>query len=92
MTNRTVKTYILMDNDKNLPVEHSLVHTFDNVITEDDDQVTIQQILVDNDIKGILEKHNKKREGVVNQTILERTGSEVVLRPITIKDLDWMTK
>lgn len=92
MTERRLLTVILVDGDINLPVENSLVFKFDDVLTEETDQVTIQQLMVDEDIKTILEAHNKVRVKVVNKTILERTGSKVNLLPVTIKDLCWKIK
>lgn len=86
---RNVVDIVLIDQDANLPVEKALVKKFKNVITEDNDQVTLMQLVVDQDIKGIIEKHNEVRKDTINQTVLERTGKEVGLRPITLKDLTW---
>lgn len=92
MTERTVMTLVLIDEDQNLPVENSLVHKFEDILTEDSVEVTIQQILVDNDIKGILSKHNRTRVSTIDKSILKRTGNKVYLDPITIKDLSWKVK
>lgn len=92
MTERNLMTIVLVDEDKNLPVEKSLVAKFDDVLTEDDVETTIRQLLVDKDIKEVLSSHNEKRKEIVNKTILERTGNEVKLQPITIKDLTWKVK
>lgn len=89
---RTLYTVILMDNDQNLPVEHSLVAKFKNILSEESTEVIIQEILMNEDVKGLLEKHNEKRSKTVNQKILERTGSEVMLQPVKIKDLQWQVK
>lgn len=92
MTTRDLMNIALIDEDSNLPVEHSLVASFENVLTEDSAEVTIQQLLVDQDIKTILAKHNKVREGIINKSILNRTGNKVMLEPVTIKNLTWKIK
>lgn len=92
MTERNLIEIILLDEDKNLPVEKSLVHNFGAIVTENDLQTTIMQLMVDEDIKGILDQHNSVRTDTVNQTVLERTGKKVMLQPVTIKDLSWKSK
>lgn len=89
MTTRNIQNIVLVDEDSNLPVDKAMVHDFGNIMTEDDQQTTIIQLMVDNDMREILEQHNKVRTSTVNQTVLEKTGRKVNLRPITIKDLAW---
>lgn len=88
-TERTVMNITLVDEDSKLPVTKAIVHSFGNIITEEDNQTTILQLIVDTDIKTILDKHNEVRSKTVNQTVLERTGKKVMLQPVTIKDLSW---
>ncbi len=86
---RSIVNVILIDEDANLPVEKALVAKYKNIITEDTTTVVIQQIMIDEDVKGAIDKHNKVRTETVNQEVLENTGNEVMLRPVTIKDLTW---
>lgn len=86
---RKVVSLTLMDNDPALPVEHAVVATFKNIVTESNDNTTIMQVIADNDFKSIIEKHNKVRQDIINEDILTRTGQEVKLRSIKLKDLNW---
>ena len=91
-TTRTIRNIVLLDEDSKLPVADSIVHNFGDIVTEDCDQATLMQLMVDHDIKGIIDKHNSVRADRANQTVLERTGKKVMLQPITIKDLSWKIK
>jgi hypothetical protein len=88
-TQRKVVEVQLFDDAKGLPVQDSLVAKFDNVLTEDDSDTTIREVIMNNDIKRVLAAHNVKRSKVINQDILERTGNSVPLQPILLKDLRW---
>lgn len=92
MTNRKIVTVTLIDDDKGLPVENSIVAVFEGVVTEDSDHVTIQQILMDEPVKEKIEAHNSKRAEIVDNTILEATGNVVKLRPVQLKNLRWDIK
>jgi hypothetical protein len=69
-----------------------VVASFKGVVASDNDQVVIQQLLVDEDIKSAITIHNEKRVKLINKGILERTGKKVNLEPITIKNLTWLVK
>lgn len=88
---RRVVTVQLIDDDTALEVKNSVVATF-IVVTEDPDNITIQELILNEDIKGKLETHNNKRKTTQNLDILERTGSDVKLRPVKLKDLRWVVK
>jgi hypothetical protein len=88
-TQRKVVEVQLFDDAKGLPVQDSLVAKFDNVLTEDDNDTTIREVIMNNDIKKVLAAHNVKRSKVINQDILDRTGNSVTLQPILLKDLRW---
>lgn len=92
MSNRKVVNVKLIDQDKGLDVSLSLVHDFGEVITEDDDATTIQQLIVDNDIANLIDLHNAKRLEQVDLEILQRTGNTVLLRTKKLKDLEWLIK
>lgn len=91
-TPRRVVTVELFDDSKGLPVEDSLVAEFPQVVTEDDNDTTIREVIMNNELKDILALHNSKREKVINLDILERTGNKVTLQPVKLKDLRWNVK
>jgi hypothetical protein len=84
---RRVVTVRLFDDDPGLPVDNCLVGEYTGIVTEDNDQVTIQQVLLDYGVAEEIDIHNKIRAEVVNGSILQNTGREVMLRPIRLKDL-----
>ena len=44
------------------------------------------------DIKTYLAEHNKKRTEEIDLDILNRTGNAVKLRPVKLKDLNWVIR
>lgn len=91
MTQRTTVTVELWDDSKGIEAQDSLVYST-NMITADSDQVVIQQVLLEKNVKKHLERHNDHRTDMLNQDILERTGNEVYLREVKLKDLRWSVK
>ncbi len=86
---KSIATVILMDNHADVPEAQSVVAAFKDVVYTGDQQNLINQILLDEDIKGAIEKHNDSvRNKTVNQTTLDRTGKEVMLRPVKFNELD----
>lgn len=89
---RRVVNIQLVDEDAGLPVEHSLVGKFEDVVTEDSDQVTIQELISTGEVAELLKVHNSKRVELDNIEIQNRTGNTVKLRPVKLKDLSWKIK
>jgi len=90
---RAPVTFILMDNDQDLPTELALVHKFNPVIIDTGEEQSAQnQLIADNDMKDIIAKHNEIRSKEINLTVLSKTGREIKLQPIKLKDLSWMAK
>lgn len=85
--NRKLVRLSIIDNDAGLKVEHSMVHTSDAFVSEDDNQTTIMQYLSEQPMNEILLKHNNVRESQVDEVILRNTGNTVMLRPVKLKDL-----
>ena len=85
---RVVNVY-LIDNDPGLDVDYSLVAKFQGITTEDDNATTIQQVMMDENIGAKLRTHNEERSQLINEDILNRTGNEVKLLPVRLKDLTW---
>jgi hypothetical protein len=88
---RKLVTVQLIDNDKGLDVADSLILDIE-VMTEDDAGTTIREILMNPayDVSVLLEEHNNMRADIINKEILNRTGQEVKLQPVKLKDLTWM--
>ena len=84
---KKIATVILLDNDVNVPEDKSLVAKFQDVIYVGNEQTLINELLIEKDIKGLLEKHNDVRKGLVNLATLERNGVDVKLQPIKFGDL-----
>lgn len=90
---RRVVTVTLMDNDPAiLEASDGLVATYKDIVTQDSNEITIQEILMSKDVKGKIATHNKVREGLTDEVILKATGQDVKLRPIKLKDLNWTVR
>lgn len=92
MAERKVVNVKLIDNDKGLDVQYSLVHDFGDVVTEDSDSTTIQELIINTNVLEILDLHNEIRRDQVDLEILQRTGNTVNLRDKKLKDLTWIIK
>jgi hypothetical protein len=78
----------LIDNDTNLKVNDKIVFQ-KTVVTEHDDDKTIQQVLITGDVALALDEHNTKRSKTVDKSVLRNTGVSVTLEPIEIFELEW---
>lgn len=97
MTNQvTVATVILLAQDKNAPkaFQNKVVGKFEDVLIRqgEDSSMTILKLAMGGEIQKMLDEHNKVRVEQVNQTVLERTGKEVYLQPLTVEDLQIQIK
>jgi len=94
MTNRKIVNVTLIDNDPALDVQHSVAAQFDNLVTEDTNDVLIQEILMnpDFDVAGKIIDHNARRGDEVDLAILKSTGNQVYLQPVKLKQLTWLVK
>ena len=88
-TQRKVVKVELFDNDAGLPVENSLVFYKADVITEDSDSVTVQEIIASGEIAKLITKHNELRGKTTDLEVQKRTGQSVKLQPIKLKNLVW---
>lgn len=91
-TNRRVLNIQLLDNDAGLPVEHALVAEFNGVVTEDNDQTTLQEIISTGEVAERIKVHNEVRSKQLDLAILKSTGQKINLLPIKLKDLTWNIK
>lgn len=87
--NRKVVKVELFDNDAGLPVENSLVFYKADVVTEDSDSVTVQEIIASGEIAKLITKHNELRGKTTDLEVQKRTGQSVKLQPIKLKNLVW---
>jgi hypothetical protein len=78
----------LIDNDTNLKGAEKIVFQ-SQVVTEHDNDKTIQQVLITGDVAKALVEHNEKRSGTVDKAVLRSTGTEVYLEPVEIFELQW---
>lgn len=78
----------LIDNDTNLKGAEKIVFQ-SQVVTEHDNDKTIQQVLITGDVAKALVEHNEKRSGTVDKAVLRSTGTKVYLEPVEIFELQW---
>lgn len=78
----------LIDNDSNLKGAEKIVFE-QSVVTEHDNDKTIQQVLITGDVSTALDAHNEKRESTVDKAVLRSTGTKVFLEPVEIFELQW---
>jgi len=88
-SNRRIVTVRVFDLDPALDVEHSLVHVFKDVVTEDTNDVTLTELLHTGKLVEPLAEHNKIRTAQDNKDILARTGKKVKLEPVKVKNLSF---
>ncbi|WPH64772.1 hypothetical protein [Vibrio phage vB_VpaP_SJSY21] len=87
---RIVKVSIV-DNSAGLKNDADrLVASFKNIVTTKTDEQVKMEILMGQDVASKLKAHNEKREKLVDEDILNRTGNEVNLRPVELHDLTWL--
>lgn len=93
VSTKNVATVILMDMDSNVPADKSIVAQFKDVVYTGDQQQLINNLLIEEDIKGYILMHNERvRAKLLNLNTLDRHGIEVKLRPIEFKDLEIQIK
>lgn len=81
----------LIDDDKGLEDDQSVVGVY-TTITGDSDAVAINQLVSEGNVTKDIEAHNAIREATVDLDILGRTGNEVKLRAVKLKDLRFEIK
>ena len=76
---RLVKV-IIVDPDENLPLDHCLLYSGEEKLTD----ATEQELFFEIDIRDLLAKHNERRIKIVDKKVKERTEH---LEPAKIRDL-----
>lgn len=64
----SVQDFYLLDQDSNLPTEQSVVAVFKDVVTSDSDTLTIQSLLIENDIQGIIELSSYRNRSKIRRS------------------------
>ena len=90
-SNRRTLNLTLIDDDKGLEDEQSVVGVY-SVVTGDSDAIAINQLVSEGQVAKDIEAHNAKRTTIVDLDIRNRTGNDVMLRPIKLKDLRFEIK
>jgi hypothetical protein len=88
-SNRRIVTVQVFDLDPALEVQHSLVHVFKDVVTEDTNEVTLAELLHTGELVEPLKSHNELRARQDNKEILNKTGKKVKLEPVKVKNLNF---
>lgn len=91
-TMRRVVTVKLINPNTAIEADMSLVGNFGEYVTDDSNDVLIQEIIMEGDVQDLLDLHNNYLTETVDQSILKATGQEVMLRPVRLKDLKWIIK
>lgn len=79
---RIVKVFVV-DPDQRVPAEQSLLAQSEEQFTDKTDQ----ELFFDLDIRDSLAKHNEARVKIIDKQATARSGRDVFLEPIKIRDL-----
>lgn len=85
-TQNRVVSVKFFDDDAGLKAENSLVASYE-ITTRANDAMTVNKLLMREDIAGDIDLHNAVRASTVDATILKNTGNKVFLQPIDFEDL-----
>ncbi len=82
MSKRITRVY-LADTDENIPLDHSLLFSSEEKLTDLNDQ----ELFFEMPIQTLLKNHNDYRVTVVDKKATQKIGKEVFLEPVKIRDL-----
>lgn len=82
-SSRRLVKVLIVDPDDRLPLGECVLMNGNEFMTDLSDQ----ELYFEYDVKAMLDKHNKKREGIVDEKWLREEGKKRNLEPIRIKDL-----
>ena len=89
MTQRKTVKVELFDDSVGILAADSLVYTTEEVSDLSNQQI-VHEVLMMGEVADHLNDHNDLRSMMVNEDILQRTGREVMLKPVRLKDLRWV--
>lgn len=81
-TMRIVRVFVI-DNTESLNLEDRILYSGEEKITD----LTDQELYYGIPMKELLDKHNAKRAATIDKKASERSGKDVMLEPIRIRDL-----
>ena len=79
---RIVKVFIA-DPNENLPLEKRVIYTGEEKLTD----LTDQELFFEVPVAELLSKHNEYRKTVVDKKAAEKSGRDIFLDPVRIRDL-----
>lgn len=79
-TQRRLIQIFIADPDENVPLDHCLLYSGEQKLTD----LTDQELFFEVDVRSLLESHNAKRVNLVNKAVKERTEN---LEPARVRDL-----
>lgn len=88
--NRQVALVTLIDTDAGLKPELAMIKHFDTVVFDGDVDNMKMKLVMDNDMAGILAKHNEKRGKEIDLKLRQSSGQELKLLPVELSDLKWV--
>lgn len=91
-TMRRVVTVKLIDPNPAIEASTSLVGDFGEYITDDSNDILIQEIIMEGEVQEMLDNHNSYLTETVDPSILKATGQRVMMQPVRLKDLKWVIK
>ena len=83
MSKKRVVQVFIVDTDENLSSSAAMLYQSEQMFTD----LTDQELFFEVDIKPILESHNGKRKNTLDKKATNRTGKDVFLEPLRIRDL-----
>ena len=89
--NRRVRLVTLVDNSPSITAENSLVFSDESIFDGTNDEL-IRELIMGSKVSKAVAEHNELRTNTIDEEILNRVGTEVMLRPVKLKDLTWDVK
>jgi hypothetical protein len=89
--NRRVRLVTLVDNSPSITAENSLVFSDESIFDGTNDEL-IRELIMGSGVSKAVAEHNELRTNTMDEEILNRVGTEVMLRPVKLKDLTWDVK
>tara|TARA_R110002153_G_scaffold268311_1_gene432996 strand:- start:1010 stop:1828 length:819 start_codon:yes stop_codon:yes gene_type:complete len=89
--NRRVRLVTLVDNSPSITAENSLVFSDESIFDGTNDEL-IRELIMGSKVSRAVAEHNELRTDTIDEEILNRVGTEVMLRPVKLKDLTWDVK
>ena len=83
MSQRRVVQIFIVDQDERVPLDDALLYLGEQELTD----ATDRELFFEIDVKDLLECHNEQRAEILDKEASARSGRDVYLEPIRIRDL-----